>query len=111
MNFEQSRFEKLWSDDNSRVIERVGFIRKNETETENEYLIFPTDFKKICKGANYQEIAKALKDRGILRPDNLGNATKLVKIGKFDTKPFRCYVIKEKIFTFDEVEETKSANA
>ncbi len=113
-NYEQSRFQKLWATDEDRIIERVGFIRKNDDD-DREFLIFPDDFKAMCKGFDTKAIANAMKQREILLPDSAGNTTKPEKItAKLSDKPGkaqRFYVLTEKIFTFDEAGETKAANA
>ena len=113
-NFEQSRFQKLWATDEDRILERVGFVRRNDDD-EREFLIFKDDFKTICKGFDVKAVGNAMKEKGILLSDNLGNATKPEKIGaKFSDKPGktqRFYVVTEKIFTFDEEAEVKTATA
>lgn len=106
-NYEQSRFQKLWATDEDRINERVGFVRKNDDD-EREFLIFPDDFKTICKGFDAKAIANAMTEKSILQMDSAGKTTKQVKIGG---KNQRFYVITERIFSFDEVEEKKSANA
>ncbi len=112
-NYEQSRFQKLWATDEDRIIERVGFIRRNDDE--REFLIFPDDFKTICKGFDAKAIANAMKENGVLLPDREGKTTKPEKINaKLSDKPGktqRFYVITERILNFDEAEETKTANA
>lgn len=113
-NFEQSRFQKLWATDEDRINERVGFVKRNADE-EREFLIFTDDFKSICKGFDVKAIANAMKEKNILLFDNLGNATKPEKINaKFSDRPGkaqRFYVVTERIFTFDEEAEAKTANA
>ncbi len=106
-NYEQSRFQKLWSNDEDKIFERAGFVRRNDDE-EREFLIFPDDFKSICKGFDAKAVANAMKEKGILQMDGAGKTTKQVKVGG---KNQRFYVITERIFTFDEAEETKNANA
>jgi putative DNA primase/helicase len=106
-NYEQSRFQKLWSTDEEKIIERVGFVRRND-DAKREFLIFPDDFKSICKGFDPKAVANAMKDKNILQTDGAGKTTKGVKIGG---KNQRFYVITERIFTFDEAEEIKTVNA
>ncbi len=116
-NFEQSRFQKLWATDEDRINERVGFVRRIGIgeESEREFLIFPDDFKTICKGFDAKAVANAMKDKDVLIPDREGKTTKPEKISaKLSDKPGktqRFYVITERIFTFDEEEtEAKTAN-
>jgi len=113
-NYEQSRFQKLWSTDEEKIIERVGFVRRND-DSEREFLIFPDDFKSICKGFDPKAVANAMKDKNILQTDGAGKTTKPEKINaKLSDKPGkaqRFYVVTEKIFTFDEEVETKTAIA
>jgi len=106
-NYEQSRFQKLWSTDEEKIIERAGFIRRND-DSEREFLIFPDDFKSICNGFDAKAVANAMKEKSILQTDSSGKTTKQVKIGG---KNQRFYLITEKIFTFDEEAEMKTANA
>jgi uncharacterized protein (DUF927 family) len=104
-NYETSHFEKLWSTDEQKIIKRVGFIRRNDND-EREFLIFPADFKSICKGFDAKAIADAMKEKGILQRDSIGKTTKQIKIGGINQ---RFYLITERIFTFDEDAEAKTA--
>lgn len=105
-NYETSQFERLWSTDEQKIIKRVGFIRRND-DAEREFLIFPDDFKTICKGFDAKAVAAVMKEKRILQTDSAGKTTKQVKIGG---KNQRFYLITERIFTFDEEAETKTAN-
>ncbi len=111
-NYEQSRFQKLWATDEDRINERVGFVRRKD-EDEREFLIFPDDFKAICKGFDTKAITNSMMEMQILTPDREGKPTKPEKISaRLSDKPGktqRFYVITEKIFTFDEEAEAKTA--
>ncbi len=61
-----SRFQAV-GDDFAKVINRVGFRRKNE-QGQTEYLILPESFRKeICSGYDAKTIARTLAERGYLR--------------------------------------------
>jgi putative DNA primase/helicase len=91
-----SRFQSD-GDEEVRVINRVGFKRKDETDG-MEYLILPEAFKKeVCAGYDYRAVAKALVEHGYLKAGkgkHLGVVRRLPEFGRTYV-----YAIKSDIIT------------
>jgi putative DNA primase/helicase len=64
-----SRFQhihELETEEVQGIRDRAGFRRSSQSGNE-EFLFFPEVFKEICRGYNYQSVAKALHKAGFLR--------------------------------------------
>jgi uncharacterized protein (DUF927 family) len=110
----QSRFQILGSstDIGEKIVNRVGFKRRNAYD-ETEYLLLPEIFRtEICKGFDYKFVSKVLADRGCLLKGSDGKTTQNTKCGDLGQK--RVYVLSSDIFEQDADEQdtkTKSAAA
>ncbi|MCA1623166.1 MAG: DUF927 domain-containing protein [Acidobacteria bacterium] len=96
---EQSRFQVLGEGENQheKVINRVGFKRKNPVNKETEFLVFPESFRsEICKDLDVKFVASVLAERGFLQRDSAGKFQKLERCG--EPKAKRLYVITSNIF-------------
>ncbi len=66
--------------DEGKIINRAGFRRK-DVLGDYEFFVLPGVFKsELCRGFNAQEIAKALKDRGVLLPGKDGKSAALHRV-------------------------------
>jgi uncharacterized protein (DUF927 family) len=76
-----------------KVINRVGFVKKNENTSETEYLILPEAFRRdVCKGLNYKFVVKVLYERGFLNSDK--PASRAVHLSSALGK-MRVYVVRD----------------
>jgi hypothetical protein len=80
------------------VRDRVGYRRQLKDEG-TKYYIFPKQWAdELCKGYNDPTgIAKAMAERGLLEPDNVGKMSKPVNIRR---KKGRCYVLNQGVLTY-----------
>ena len=90
-----SRFQDCSSDRSDRVIDRAGF-RHTAPSGEIEYLILPQAFRNdICRGFDYQMVARALSDRGYLLVTEAGHWTNKRELPVLGKK--RVYVVRGSI--------------
>ena len=84
-----------WLEPHKPVINRLGFVQQcqpNDPGGEGQiFYVLPEGWKEICSGFNAGNIAKALKDRGILLAGKDGKATDKPRLPGMG--PRRCYVI------------------
>lgn len=74
-----SRFETWGGDGSEKVVNRVGFRRKDGVDRLT-YYILPEAFRKdVCAGFNAKTLARAMVERGILQPDGSGKSQVSVK--------------------------------
>lgn len=88
-----SRFQNLKYPD-EKVSNRAGFLRKNETTNQTEYLILPEAMKReVCKGLNCVFAANALNGHGFLDAGTK-ELSKVVHISK-ELGSMRVYVVRD----------------
>jgi len=91
-----------------KIINRAGFVKKNETTDETEYLILPEAFRRdVCKGLDYRFVARILNERGFLDAQDTKTLSKNCYLSK-EIGRHRVYVIRDML---TENENEKSANA
>jgi uncharacterized protein (DUF927 family) len=89
-----SRFQRMDIDD-ERVINRAGFVRKEENE--REYLVLPEAFKnEVCRGVNPAKAAKVLVKNGWLQKDSQGKNTQRPRLPGLGLT--RCYVFTNRMW-------------
>ena len=92
-----ARFEKVGATDAIPIRDRAGW-RRNDGD-DREWLIPPEIWRtEVCAGLNPTAVAKALAERGILRPDSDGSYSRPERIQR-GQKPTRVYVMTMKIMT------------
>jgi putative DNA primase/helicase len=105
-----SRFEMLTETDQpldtSKIINRAGFRKQNDSG-ELEYLFLSETFRKeVCKGFDCKFVCKILDERGLLSTDSVGYQKQL----KYAGTKIRAYWISPKILSCsDESIETEKA--
>ena len=88
-----SRFT-AWHSPGQPTINRLGFYRTFDAGTDEETIVhyaLPEGWKEICRGADPKLIAKALVERGVIRPDEDGKFQKRVRLPGMGVR--RCYEI------------------
>ena len=92
-----ARFEKVGATDAIPIRDRAGW-RRNDGD-DREWLI-PSEIwrTEVCAGLNPTAVAKALAERGILRPDSDGSYSRPERLQR-GQKPTRVYVVTMKIMT------------
>jgi uncharacterized protein (DUF927 family) len=92
-----SRFQ-AWEpgDRQGTVYNRAGFRRADETGELIEYAILEEAFRnEVCKGYDYQLIARALKTRGFLRTSERGRLTYQARVPEFGRTRF--YLVRREL--------------
>ncbi len=91
-----SRFQTFGEGDETRVINRAGFRRKDD-DGHWEYFVLPEAWKsEVCAGVDAGALAKALVQRGLLVPDKSdGKPQARHKLPGMGTK--RCYHLSAQI--------------
>ncbi|MEJ7862367.1 MAG: DUF927 domain-containing protein [Pyrinomonadaceae bacterium] len=101
-----SLFQDVLTPD-QKVINRAGFVKKNETTNETEYLVLPEAFRnEVCKGLDYKFVSKVLKERGHLNVDKT-STSKVVYLSQALGK-MRVYVIRDMLTETDDAKATSS---
>ena len=98
--YESSRFEAITPDLDQieKISNRVGFWKIENGE--KLFVVLPEQFKnEVCKGHDSRKVANALLKYGLLE-HNSGKTSKNVRIPS-KKEPFKAYVIKEAIFSWE----------
>lgn len=93
----ESRFQTIGAGtaDARTIINRAGFRRRSNEGW--EYLFFPGVWKaEVCKGLDARRVARTLADAGLLKPDDSGKLSRLIK-DPDEKKPVRAYLVKDDI--------------
>jgi putative DNA primase/helicase len=86
-----SRFEAAWQDGAERVINRVGF-RRREDDKPWRYMLLPEQWRsEVAKGFDAPALARAMIDRKLIIPGGDGKAAKPIKVPGYGT--MRLYVL------------------
>ena len=90
-----------WTDHASAIAAAVvrdwaGFMRKEDTGT--TYYVFPEAFREACGGVAHDLVARALADRGMLKRDLAGKASRVERLPEMGTH--RVYVLTPRLFEF-----------
>jgi putative DNA primase/helicase len=86
-----SRFEQAWQENSERVINRVGFRRRDDDKPW-EYMVLPEQWRsEITKGFDPLALARAMIMRGLIIPASDGKPAKPVKVPGHGT--LRLYVL------------------
>lgn len=101
-----SRFELIRSQDqgmpdqtmDSRVINRVGFVRMSGDD--REYIFLPEAWKEVCAGMDPGAVAKVLVDRGLMQIGGDGKPQVKQRLPGIP-KPARCYMVSSSILADD----------
>jgi uncharacterized protein (DUF927 family) len=89
-----------------KINNRAGFVKRNASTDELEYLIYPEAFRRdVCKGLDYKFVAKILNERGFLDADKT-SPSKVVHLSQTLGKS-RFYVVRDML---SETENVKAAN-
>lgn len=105
-----SRFQPLGDldagpENETRIVNRAGFVRRLENDGGREYLILPETWKReVCGPHNPREVADLLVELGFLKVDSEGKAASKARVPGFPNS-IRCYVISSDILGSDEAEE------
>jgi len=92
-----SRFESIHAPLDQRVVNRVGFYRKDFDADTLDYLVLSEAFKnEVCKGLDFKLAVKILLDAQWLIPGSDGRATQKPHIPGYG-RP-RCYVFNSEIW-------------
>ena len=88
-----------WTDHASAIAAAVvrdwaGFMRKEDTGT--TYYVFPEAFREACGGVAHDLVARALADRGMLKRDLAGKASRVERLPEMGTH--RVYVLTPRLF-------------
>jgi uncharacterized protein (DUF927 family) len=90
-----SRFQTFGEGDESRVINRAGFRRKDD-DGHWEYFVLPEAWKsEVCAGQDARALAKELQRRGFLVPGSDGKPQSTHKLPGMGSK--RCYHLSAQI--------------
>ncbi len=92
-----------------KIINRAGFIKRDEVTKQTEYLILPEAFRRdVCKGLDYRFAAKVLTERGYLDADK-GSPSKVIYLSK-ELGRQRVYVIRDMLTESEGEEAANAAN-
>ena len=88
-----------WTDHASAIAaavvrDRAGFMRKEDTGI--TYYVFPEAFREACGGVAHDLVARALADRGMLKRDHAGKASRVERLPEMGTH--RVYVLIPRLF-------------
>ncbi len=104
-----SAFQNVLSPD-EKIINRAGFIKKNKTNDETEYLVLPEAFRRdVCKGLDYRFVARILNERGFLEPQDATTLSKNSYLSK-ELGTLRVYVIRNMLTELENEKSAKAAN-